>query len=123
MSDFLIHRGVNISHWLSQSRLTTEERFKYFTRDDVRRIAGWGLDHIRLPIDESVMWDEDGERQDVHFDLMNQALDWCEVAGVRVIVDLHILRSHYFNSDEEPTLYNNPRAVAKWCDLWRDLSA
>jgi endoglucanase len=49
---FEIRRGTNISHWLSQSRARGAERRAWFTEDDVQRIAGWGFDHIRLPIDE-----------------------------------------------------------------------
>jgi aryl-phospho-beta-D-glucosidase BglC (GH1 family) len=45
-----VKRGTNISHWMSQSRRRGTERRAFFTRDDVRRIADWGFDHIRLPM-------------------------------------------------------------------------
>jgi len=34
-----LRRGTNISHWLSQSARRGQERRRFFTRDDVRRIA------------------------------------------------------------------------------------
>ncbi len=46
-----LHFGTNISHWLSQSTLDRHEMGRYFTRDDCDRIASWGMDHIRLPVD------------------------------------------------------------------------
>ena len=55
--------------------------------EDARKIAGLGLDHIRLPIDEEQMWNEAGAREPEAWDLMNACLDWCEQEGLRVVVD------------------------------------
>lgn len=119
-----IHRGTNISHFLSQSKKRGEERRAYITRDDIQRIAGWGFDHIRLPIDEEQMWTEDGSRENEAFDLLGLALDWSAEAGMKTVVDLHILRSHYFNDKtQEPPLFTDPAEMEKFADLWRDLSA
>lgn len=120
---FKIHRGTNISHWLSQSKARGEQRQQWFTNEDVKRIRDWGFDHIRLPVDEEQLWAADGQRETEAFDLLNHALDWCADAGLRVIVDLHILRSHYFNDENEPALYREQSALDKFADLWRDLSA
>lgn len=119
---FHVQRGTNISHWLSQSDRRGEPRRKFFTREDVQRIADWGFDHIRLPIDEVQMWDEAGKQEAEAFDLLDAALDWCESAGLKTIVDLHILRSHYFG-DADPPLFTDPAAPEKFADLWKQLSA
>ena len=58
-SGFEIHRGINISHWLSQTG-SWAPRETFFTKSDVKMIAGFGFDHIRLPIDEEILWHEDG---------------------------------------------------------------
>jgi endoglucanase len=120
---FDVHRGTNISHWLSQSKVRGVQRRAWFTEEDVKRIAGWGFDHIRLPVDEVQLWADDGSREEEAFQLLDNALNWCASAGLRVIVDLHILRSHYFNSETEPALYSDPAALEKFAALWRDLSA
>ncbi len=119
---FEIRRGSNISHWLSQSKRRGDERRRAFTHDDVRRIADWGFDHLRLPVDEEQLWDESGRRENEAFDLLNAGLDWCAEAGLRAIVDLHILRSHHFNQETVPVLYTDPAAARQFADLWRDLS-
>jgi len=116
-------RGVNISHWLSQSDARGEQRRTWFTADDVRRIAAWGFDHIRLPVDEEQLWDEQGRREQEAFDLLAAGLDWAEAAGLRVVVDLHILRSHHFNQPTQPRLYTDAKELSRFCDLWRDLAA
>ena len=118
---FAIRRGVNISHWLSQSKRRGRERREFFTPLDMDLIASYGFDHIRLPIDEEQMWDLDGRPEAEAFDLLQSALDWALRRDLRVVVDLHILRSHHF-LDTDPVLYRDPAAAAVFADLWRDLS-
>ncbi len=119
---FEIHRGPNVGGWLSQSKRRGQERVEFFTRDDVQRIAGWGFDHIRLPVDEEQLWTEDGAKDAEAFDLLDAALDWCEQADLRVIVDLHLLRSHHFLTGRESPLWTTPAEAEHFGDLWRQLS-
>jgi endoglucanase len=117
---FEIKRGTNISHWLSQCD-GRSERQTWFTQRDVVYLADLGFDHVRIPVDEKELWHENGRFDQEALDLLNRALDWCEAAGLRAIIDLHILRSHYF-LDESPELYTNPEAQAQFVGLWRELS-
>lgn len=117
-----IDRGTNISHWLSQSDKRGAARRAWFTREDVQRIADWGFDHIRLPIDEEQMWDEHGGQQAEAFDLLDAGLDWALAAGLNVVVDLHILRNHTFEATAEPVLFTDPAESARFTGLWHQLS-
>jgi endoglucanase len=119
---YKIHRGTNISHWLSQSDRRGAERRAYFTQEDVQRLADMGLDHLRIPIDEEQMWDADGTPEAEAFALLDNALDWCAEAGLRAIVDLHLLRTHHFLDKEDPPLFADPAEEARFADLWRQLS-
>lgn len=119
---FEIKRGTNIAHWLSQSDRRGAERERFFTKDDVDYIAQLGFDHVRIPIDEEQMWDEEGKRHQEAFQLLENALRWCHDNDLRAIVDLHILRSHHFNAEEKP-LWTEPEAQDRFIDLWRDLSS
>lgn len=119
---FKIKRGTNIAHWLSQSERRGEERAAFFTRKDVALIDSVGFDHIRLPIDEEQMWDENGNRYEDAFNLLEQALTWCRDIGIRVVLDLHILRSHHFNATEKP-LWTDPKEQEKLISLWKNLSS
>lgn len=118
---FKIKRGTNIAHWLSQSDRRGQDRAAFFTQKDIRLIDSVGFDHIRLPIDEEQMWDEDGKRHEDAFNLLDQALTSCRDAGIRVVLDLHILRSHHFNADKKP-LWTDVNEQDKFIGLWRDLS-
>ena len=57
---FEVQKGTNIAHWLSQSGARGAKRAQFFTEADVQAIADMVFDHIRLPIDEEQMWDEQG---------------------------------------------------------------
>jgi len=118
-----ITRGTNISHWLSQSDRRGAARRAWFSREDMDRLADWGFDHVRLPIDEAQMWEVGGRQEAEAFDLMDSALDWAEQAGLRAVIDLHILRSHFFNQATEPALFTDPAEAEHFAGLWRQLSA
>ncbi|MCB0689256.1 MAG: cellulase family glycosylhydrolase, partial [Saprospiraceae bacterium] len=118
---FDIHRGANISHWLSQSKVRGVKRAEYFTEKDVKAAADAGFDHIRIPIDEEQMWKEDGSKELEAFALLHNALGWMQKYHLKAIVDLHIIRSHYF-LDDDPPLFKDPKEQLKFVDLWRQLS-
>jgi endoglucanase len=120
-SKFEIFRGTNLGHWLSQSRHRGEERAQFIDKQDIKDIAEMGFDHVRLPIDEEQMWDEEGNRHEDAFQLMENCIESCREFNLRIIIDLHILRSHHFIAEVKP-LWTDPAEQEKFYDLWRDLS-
>jgi len=116
-----IQKGINIAHWLSQSSARGEERRNFFQQDDINYIANLGFDHIRLPVDEEQLWDVEGNKETEAFELLHNAIQWSREAGLKVVVDLHILRSHYF-LDDAPPLFTEPEALDMFLQNWRDLS-
>lgn len=124
-SGFVIHRGTNLSHWLSQD-FGWAPRDTWITEEDLRFLAKQGFDHIRLPIDEKELWLEDGRPNVPEFSRLLQAIDWARKSGLRVIVDLHTINAHHFNAANEGltnTLWSDPTAQKHFIDLWRELSA
>ena len=122
-SGFKITHGINISHWLSQV-YGFSKRDVFFTRDDVRLIDSLGFDHIRLPIDEKELWDEQGKPIDSAFTYLKSAINWCMEYKLRIIIDLHIVRSYYFNAaneNMENTLWTDYLAQQKFINLWLTL--
>ena len=122
---FEIKNGANISHWLSQggNRRTLDAITEFFTRSDVEFIAKQGFDHIRIPIDEERMFDENGQKKPEAFALLHNALRWCDEFNLRAIVDLHILRSHRFVGDANVRpLFKDPKAQEQFYECWRKIS-
>ena len=123
-SGFEIKRGVNLSHWLSQDFGWTP-KYAYINENDIRFIDSIGYDHIRIPIDEEEMWDENGKPIEVAFGYLANCLDWCIKYQLRAIVDLHIIRAHHFNAANEGgnnTLWNDTVAQQEFIGLWLQLS-
>ncbi|MBO7415637.1 MAG: cellulase family glycosylhydrolase [Bacteroidaceae bacterium] len=122
---FEIKRGVNVSHWLSQSQARGQARANHIKEQDMIRIRELGFDHIRLPIDEVQFWDEQGNRLDEAWQLLTNAVEWCCKHNLRVIVDLHTLRSHSFvlQEGQKNTLYEDPAELQKLIEMWTQLSA
>ncbi len=52
----------------------------------------------------------------------SSGIRWSFDHGLRVIVDLHVLRSHHFNQAKTRTLWSDPKEQAKMVDMWRQLS-
>ncbi len=119
---FKIMKGTNIAHWLSQSESRGADRDSFFQEKDVASIKELGFDHLRIPIDEEQMWDENGVRHADAFQLLTNSLDWCQKHQLKAIVDLHILRSHHFNAEVKP-LWTDPKEQEKFYNLWVDLSS
>lgn len=120
-STFSIHRGTNIAHWLSQSQRRGQARADFFSERDIVFIDSVGFDHIRLPVDEEQLWDARGHRHDSAFALLDSVMTWCDRAGLRVVLDMHILRSHHFNEGDKP-LWSDPAEQDKFIQLWKDLA-
>lgn len=121
MNKFRLNRGTNISHWLSQSKRRGAERAAAFTKDDILWLKQTGFDHLRLPVDEEQLWDENGQRETAAWDLLLDRMQQCLDTGLRIVLDLHILRSHHFNQVERP-LFTDQAAQRTFVRCWEDLS-
>ncbi len=127
VNDFRIKRGTNISHWLSQSEERGEARQQHIQEDDFERLEQLGFDFVRIPIDEVQFWDEDGNKLPEAWNLLTNALNWSVKHHLRAIVDLHIIRSHYFNAvneggDDANTLFTSEKAQQDLINMWYQLS-
>lgn len=121
---FEIKRGINLSHWLSQRIENGLSIQKGMNETDFNRIARAGFDHVRLPIDEEVLWHENGEKDKEAFSYLHKGIQWALQNDLRVIVDLHIVRSHYFNAGHDGKknlLWESAEAQDHFLQLWQEL--
>lgn len=121
---FEIKRGVNLSHWLSQRIPNGPSIQEGMSETDFNRIARAGFDHVRLPIDEEVLWHENGEKDKEAFSYLHKGIQWALQNDLRVIVDLHIVRSHYFNAGHDGKknmLWESAEAQQHFLQLWVEL--
>ena len=119
--------GVNLGGWLSQCVATTEEHFNTFiTEDDIRRIAGMGLDHVRLPVDYNWIEDEEGNPIEDGLRHIDDCVDWCERAGLSLLLDLHKAFGYTFDplevNADRLRFFHDSALQARFIALWRSLA-
>ncbi|MBK8808260.1 MAG: cellulase family glycosylhydrolase [Bacteroidales bacterium] len=122
---FVIEKGINLSHWLSQV-FGWSPREVFVTEDDIIKIKKFGFDHVRLPIDEEELWDIEGNKLPQAWQCMINCIEWCEKHNLKLVLDMHILRSHHFNAANHEgamTLWSEPAAQENFLALWTQLSA
>ena len=117
--------GVNLGGWLSQYHAFDHQHFRTFiTADDVKQIAGWGMDHVRLPIDYPILEDDThpGVYKEEGFAHIDRCLDWCKAAGLNVILDLHQAPGYKFDALDRVALFSEEALQARFINLWRALA-
>lgn len=121
MDEVSLRAGVNLGGWLSQYPAYDHEHFRTFiTAEDFQRIAGWGFDHIRLPVDYPVLADEErpGIYRSSGFDYLLQAVEWCREAGLRIVLDLHSAPGYRFDAAGQSTLFSESAKQEQFVALW-----
>ena len=117
--------GVNLGGWLSQYQAYDHEHFRTFiTAADLRQIADWGLDHVRLPIDSPILEDDDhpGRYKEDGLAYIDQCLMWCKAADLKLILDLHQAPGYQFDALDRVTLFGDKALQARFVNLWRTLA-
>ncbi len=125
-NEFALKRGVNLSHWLSQrGERPREQLHTYVTEFDIIMLKNAGFDHVRIPIDEIEFWDDEGRSREDAWATLEKALTWARRADLRAVVDLHVIRSHHFNAENDGgtnSLFEDPAEQEKFVELWREIS-
>ena len=95
-------RGVNLGGWLSQCVSYDEEHFDGFiTAKDIEKIASFGLDHVRVPVDYDVFMKETSEMDVVNekgISHIDDCISWCREVGINMILDLHKAKGYMFDA-------------------------
>lgn len=124
MADFSerYQAGVNLGGWLSQYGTFDHDHFEEFVGEsDVERIADWGMDHVRLPIDYPVLVD-DGDADgysDRGFGYVDDCLRWCREHDLDLVVDLHQAPGYSFSTLDENRLFEDEELQDRFVDVWR----
>ena len=117
--------GANLGGWLSQYRRRDNHHFASFIREaDIQRIAGWGMDHVRLPVDYPVLEDDRAPfvYRESGLAWIDACLEWCQAAGLKLILDLHRAPGFTFSAPGESRLFERPRLQERFLRLWEALA-
>lgn len=117
-------RGINLGGWLSQcGQDYTEERYSTFiTETDIERIAGWGLDHVRVPVDYNVIQSDDGSFIESGWKHIDDVVDWCGRHGLKLVIDLHKASGYFFGEKERAAFFESKPHQDMFVKLWQEMT-
>jgi endoglucanase len=118
--------GVNLGGWLSQYRVCDHQHFKTFINaHDIQRIASWGMDHVRLPVDYPILEDDKKpfEYKESGFAYIDQCLDWCQTNNLGVVLDLHRAPGYRFDALDAISLFDSTILQNRLLSLWETLAS
>lgn len=118
--------GINLGGWISQYPALDHKHFRSFiTAKDIKRIADWGADHVRLPVDYPVLESDDapGQYDERGFTYIDSCVRWCQENRLALILDLHKAPGYAFDALSESSLFEDPSLQERLVNLWAAIAA
>ncbi|NLE03008.1 MAG: glycoside hydrolase family 5 protein [Fibrobacter sp.] len=129
-------RGLNFGGWLSQIDAIKEkdpEKFPgidvhmdtFIGEEDFKRQKDWGFNHVRIPVDFYLFFDEFEKPFEHRFKSIDNAVKWTEKSGLFLIIDLHECPGHDFaDATDIPVqrIFEDPGYIKKTQRIWAYLS-
>lgn len=112
--------GANLGHWLSQYGGKGEEHFDtYITEPDFARMAEWGLDHVRLPVDYFFFETAPGEYSEKRLSYIDNVIRFCGKYGLNTVLDLHHAPGFFFGDGAKNDLFTNRASQERFIGIWK----
>jgi len=101
-------RGLNMGGWLSQIDAIQEkdpQKFPgidihmqtFITDADFANVKTWGFDHVRIPVDSYLFFNDDDEPIKNRINNIDNAVDYARKHSLKMIIDLHECPGHDFS--------------------------
>ncbi|MBR1585132.1 MAG: glycoside hydrolase family 5 protein [Clostridia bacterium] len=124
LKEYGFYRGVNLGGWMSQCDYSQDRLEHFIEEKDIQRIASWGLDHVRIPVDYNVLENDDGGYIDAGFDRINRAIGWCRKYGLNTVIDLHKTAGFSFDQGEqEAGFFDSAAYQERFYRLWEQIAS
>lgn len=116
-------KGINLGGWLSQAELTKEHCDNFITENDIKQIAEWSFDHVRLPVDYNLVQNSDGQFIHSGFAYIDKCIEWCGKYNLNMILDLHKTAGFSFDDGEgENGFFYNEFMISSFYSLWAEFT-
>lgn len=115
--------GINIGGWLSQCEHTKKHYDDFICESDFAKIASYGFDHVRIPIDYELIQDKNGSIIEDGMTYIQNSIDWCEKYDLNMVLDLH--KTYGFSFDEgeaESGFFESESLHERFYRLWEELA-
>lgn len=118
------YRGINLGGWLSQCDYSEERLNGFITEPDFEKIASWGFDHVRIPIDYNILENDDGSFKESGFARVDWALEMCRKYGLNTVIDLHKTAGFSFDyyGESESGFFDSIELQERFYRLWEEIA-
>lgn len=120
-------KGINLGGWLSQNDSFTKDHFENFiTEADIKEIAAWGLDHVRVPVDYVIIEEEDGTPKEAGYTYITNCMNWCKKYGLHMIFDLHKTYGYTFDpldDGDKEIFFHSEELQNRFIHTWKEIAA
>lgn len=108
------YKGINLGGWFSQCDYSQERLDNFIQERDIEKIAGWGMDHVRIPVDYNVFEHRDG------FERLDNAIALCRSYHLNMVLDLHKTAGFSFDSygENESGFFDSEVYQEQFYQLW-----
>jgi aryl-phospho-beta-D-glucosidase BglC (GH1 family) len=117
--------GINLGGWISQCNYKKEHVTSFINREDVKKIASWGLDHIRLPFDYIMLEDDNNpfSYKEDGFGIIDKLLGWCKEASLNLVLDMHNAPGYAFgNNPRDNIIFTDETTQKRFVSLWQEMA-
>lgn len=119
--------GINLGGWLSQADDTSEKHYNEFiTEKDIEYISSLGLDHVRVPVDYTIIESEEGSPVEKGYSYIDNCLEWCRKYGINMIIDLHKTFGYSFDpldKSDKTAFFYDKTLQNRFYSLWNTISS
>lgn len=116
-------KGVNLGGWLSQCDYTKQHMDTFIVEDDIKLIASWGADHVRLPIDFNIIENSDGTYSAEGFGYIDKALKMAIKNRLNLVIDLHKTAGFSFDyGEKESGFFESEALQERFYRLWEAIA-
>ena len=124
MKEYGFYRGINLGGWLSQCDYSEERLNGFITEEDFVKIASWGLDHVRVPVDYNILENPDGTICESGFARLTWAHAQCLKNGLKLVIDLHKTAGFSFDDygEDEHGFFESEAYQERFYRLWEALA-
>ncbi len=118
------NKGVNLGGWFSQCDYSEDRLDNFITEPDFAKIASWGIDHVRIPVDYNIFENDDGTYKESGFKRIDKAFELCEKYGLNAVLDLHKTAGFSFDSygESESGFFEIEELQERFYRLWEQFA-
>lgn len=115
-------RGINLGGWISQGEKDLSYIENFITEDDIKRIASWKVDHVRLPVDYDIIQNEDETPIESGHKCIENCIAWCRKYGLNMVLDLHKTAGYVFDDQKGSNFFESEALQNRFYRIWDDLA-